>query len=164
MTRPLALMLLFVVPVLAQQPDKFRSDAGKYAVQFPVKPTERKQTAKGPTAEITIHIAEAEGMTGGLLVIWNEIAAKPLDPQKVLTGVAKAQEDKGKVVSDKATAFGPDKHPARELVVDTKEGPRVRSLLIVANGRLYQVVASGANEFVGGKVADDFTKSFELLK
>jgi hypothetical protein len=72
--------------------------------------------------------------------------------------------ERNKTVKDEAAPFGPDRFPGRDITVDTPAGPRMRTLAVVAFGRLYQVSATGSNAFVAGPKADEFFKSFELTK
>ena len=154
--------LLLPLLLVAQPPAKFESEAGKFRISFPGKPSELKKPVK-PGSEVLVHITQFEDTSGGRLVIWSEVKTKD-GANKVLDGAAKAIAQNGKPVSDKEATFGPDKVPARDVVTDTPQGYRVRTLLVVANGRLYQVVATGSNEFVAGPEAEAFRKSFELLK
>ena len=82
----------------------------------------------------------------------------------MLDGAAKGIAQQGKAVSDKPTTVGPDKLAARDVTADTKDGYRVRTLLVVAHDRLYQVTVTGSNEFVAGPLAEAFRTSFELAK
>lgn len=159
----LFLLALLPVAVMAQQPAKFVSAAGKYSVAFPGKPTETEKPIK-PGSELKVRIAQFEDADGGRLVLWNEITAKGAVPEKILEGAAKGIASQGKAVSDKPTTLGPDKLPARDVTADTKEGYRVRTLLVVAHNRLYQVTVTGSNQFVEGPLAEAFRKSFELDK
>ena len=156
-------LLLVVALGLGQTPGRYESADAKCRVTFPAKPTETKKPIR-PGSEAMVHIVQFEDGDGGRLLLWNEITAKGADPAKVLKGAAEGIAKQGKPVSDKETTVGPDKIPARDVVADTPEGYRVRTLLVVANSRLYQVTVTGSNEFVAGPKADEFRKSFELLK
>lgn len=160
-----ALFLMIASPLVAvaQPSAKFTSADGKFAVSFPGTPTESKKPLV-PNKPAVVHITRYEDAAGGRLVMWNEIAAKGYDPAKLLAGAAEGIGTRGKLVSNKEATFGSDKAPARELVVDSGDGPRLRYLLTVAHNRLYQVVVTGSNEFVAGPQAEAFRQSFELLK
>ena len=160
-----AVFALFLLPVaaLAQPPAKFESAAGKFAAAFPGKPTETKKPIRAGS-ELMVHVTQFEDRDGGRLVLWNDITAKGFDPAKVLDGAAKGIAQQGKLVSDKETTVGPDKVAARDVTADTPQGYRVRTLLLVANTRLYQVTVTGSNEFVTGPLAEAFRTSFELRK
>lgn len=160
-----ALFALALLPVLAvaQPPAKFRSEDGKFAVQFPGKPTEEKKPIR-PGSSTHIHITQYDDADGARLVLWNEITAKLAIPGKILAGAAEGIAKQGQLVSDKQLTFDGDKYPARDVTVDHPKGYRLRTLLIVAHNRLYQVTVTGSNEFVAGPKAVEFRKSFELLK
>jgi hypothetical protein len=155
--------LLLVLALSVQSPGRYESADAKCRVTFPDKPTETKKPIR-PESSALVHIVQYEDGDGGRLLLWNEITAKGADPAKILAGAAEGLSKRGKPVSDKETTVGPDKVPARDVTVDTPEGPRVRTLLVVANSRLYQVTVTGSNEFVAGPKADEFRKSFELVK
>ncbi len=160
-----ALLLTGLVAAVAtaQPPAKFTSAEGKFAVTFPGKPTETKKPIR-PGGDTMVSITQFEDADGGRLVLWNDITAKGYDPAKVLDGAAKGIAQQGKLVSDKPTTVGPDKVAARDVTADTKDGYRVRTLLVVANDRLYQVTLTGSNAFVVGPLGDAFRTSFELRK
>lgn len=160
-----ALFALALLPVLAvaQPPAKFRSDEGKFAIQFPAKPTEEKKPIR-PGSSSLIHITKFDDDDGVRLVLWNEITAKMAIPGKILAGASEGIAKQGKLVSDKQTTFDGDKYPARDVTVDHPKGYRLRTLLIVAHNRLYQVTVTGSNDFVAGPKAEEFRKSFELVK
>lgn len=156
-------LLVLVVLGVGQSPGKYESADAKCRVTFPAKPTERKQQV-GPSGNLTVHVVELKSEDGDRLLLWNEITAKGAEPAKILSSAAEGIGKRGKLVSDKEAAVGRDKVPARDVTVDTPEGPRMRTLLVVANSRLYQVIVTGSNEYVAGPKADEFRKSFELLK
>jgi len=84
--------------------------------------------------------------------------AKRLD--KVRDGIKGAD---GKVVSEKELTVGAEKFPAREVVIE-KPAAVLRNRIVVAGGRLYQVILQGPKDYITGPDADRFFDSFEVTR
>ena len=69
----------------------------------------------------------------------------------------------GTVRTDEEIEVGEEKLPGRDLDFN-KGGRRVRAKAALRNDRLFQVVVVGTPEFVEGKDAAAFLKSFEITK
>jgi hypothetical protein len=165
------LTLLAVAAVSAD--DSFRSYTtvdGRFTVRMPIGPkTERKQLAVGNGVSVPVVTTKADGRDG--LVFAVVYADYPPDlnvpADKLLTGAVTGLKGKdGKLTSDKSFRFGPDKLPAREVVIEAGNRARnaVRAHLIVADQRLYQVMVTGPKAAVANRSADEFLKSFELTR
>jgi hypothetical protein len=89
---------------------------------------------------------------------------KAVPAKAILDGAANGalQKSGGKEVSRKDFTFGPDKYPARELVVD-KDGTAVRTHVIVADPKVFVLVVGGPDGFGTSRAATDFLRSFEIL-
>lgn len=153
----------FAIGVAAQDVKRFESKEGKYSVGFPGTP---KMTST-KTGDFELNIAMVEKGTGGFAVMYSDLPgdAGKLKPKELLDGGQKGLVDnfKAKVTKSTDVAFGKQKFPAREILAE-KDAIRLRITLILAEKRLYQVFIVGQQELVEGKDADDFVKSFEIVK
>jgi hypothetical protein len=157
------------VPSLPAQPEKgkpFHSPNGRYTADFPSRPREEVQKLTIGKEEVHVHSAAVDGKGFAFLVMWNDMPEAALNPpaKTILDGAVKGATNKGTVTEDKELTFGPGKLPARQIVLDTKEGVRFRILIILKDRRLYQVMAGGTKEFAASPKAEAFLKSFELTK
>lgn len=145
---------------------RYVSKAGGFSVRFPpgVEVKEKTQDAPGGL-KMVIAIAEKDKKSHVAMFMAlppGTLAAVPA--QQILDGAAKGALAKsgGTEVSQKDFAFGKEKHPGRELVVD-KDGMIVTTHIIVADPRVYVLVVGGPGEYGSSKAATGFLKSFELL-
>jgi hypothetical protein len=163
-----SLALLFLSGAPADDKKKFESKEGRYAVAFPGEPKLESKTA-GDLATQTA-VVEAKGLA--FWVISTALPAdtvKTLKPEEILESSEKGlvKKFKGKLTESKATTLGKDKYPAREAKAEVSvDGTplRLRILLVAANGRMYQVLAIGNKDAVGGNATDAFFESFEVKK
>ena len=167
----LAALSLTALPLAAQPPKDspsppFASKEGRFTAAFPTQPKEEVQKLAVGKEEVAMYTLSTEGKGFAFLVIWNDMpeAARGAPAKAVLDGAVKGASNRGKVVEDKETTFGPAKHPARRIVLDTREGVRFRILIVLRDGRLYQAMAGGTKEFAAGPKAEQFLKSFTLTK
>lgn len=151
----------------ARAAEPYKSAEGKYAVRFPAAPKVTTQTAKTAVGELTVTTATYATADGNVyMVSYTDYptAVKPENQAALFDGVRDGVKGTGKLVGDvKESAFGPDKLPAREFVVD-KGRQRVKFRLILRDERLYQVATVGTADFATGKDANLFFESFELTK
>jgi hypothetical protein len=83
--------------------------------------------------------------------------------KKVLDGVRDGMKGKDGVVKKDEDIKLDGNFPGRELRIEA--GKRViRARVFLTGTRLYQVMVTGEKQAADGKMADDFFKSFELLK
>ena len=59
--------------------------------------------------------------------------------------------------------IGTDKHPGRDVVIEKPTGV-IRSRIVLADKRLYQVMLQGTKEFVTSPLAERFFDSFDVTK
>lgn len=148
---------------------KYTDKEGGFAVTFPGKVTKQTKKVESPAGELEIKLAIHAGADNtAFIIIYNNMpeGTKDADPKQVLDGAQQGALQKGTLVSKKDVKFGPDKLPAREVVMDnTTNGMelRFRILMILTGDRLYQVLVGGADEFGDDPKAKEFIKSFELL-
>jgi hypothetical protein len=165
----IAAFVLFAAALAAGQekeakPEKYESKDGKYRVEFPGKPAKPdKKSAAGD-----LNITMVEKGAGSFNVIYSDLpedAIKLVKPKDLLDGGQKGLADnfQAKVISSRDFEFGKQKYPSREIAAE-KDMLHLRTQLILAENRLYQVFVIGPKELVAGKEADAFLKSFEIAK
>lgn len=162
-----ALVALALAPT-ARAAEPYKSPDGKYSVRFPKDPKVTSQTPRTAVGDLKVTVATYANSDGNVYMVsftdFPETAAKPANHASLFDGVVEGIKGQGKLVGDvKEIAFGPDKLPAREFVVD-KGKQRVRVRVILHGTRLYQVATVGTADFAGGKDATLFLDSFELTK
>jgi hypothetical protein len=166
-----ALFATGALVVVAADVKTFESKDGKFSVKFPGTPISGEKTAGG----LTLHIftADFDKGKGGYLVYYVDLppaVLKAPQPEQVLASGEKGLVDnfKAKITKSGPTTFGPKKYPAREILAEQKAivpgqpDWHMRATIVLVGPRLYQVCVFGPNEFVTGKDADDFIKSFEI--
>lgn len=163
-----ASLIAAVLPVASagQDAEPFTSKEGKFKAKFPAKPSEKSQTTNGIT--FTMHISTTKD--GGYIV---GIADLPIPDgetaemtQKRLDGARDGAVGnvKGKLIDSKEVTLD-KKYPGREFSASLpqKDG-LVKARIYLAGKRLYQVMAIGTKDFVGGKDADAFLDSFKITE
>ena len=165
----IALLLALVGTSAAQQKlelVEFVSGEGKYKVQMPsgVK-TEKKELPVGDK-KLTMHTAAVAVGTKSAIVVTHLDFADPIaagSQKEVVKKTAEGAAQKGKMLSDKEYAYGKDKLPGRDCLVETATHfMRYRNVL--AGQRMYQLMVLGPKDFVTSKDADKVLDSFEVTK
>ncbi|MBY0513331.1 MAG: hypothetical protein K2P78_05405 [Gemmataceae bacterium] len=164
---PLAGALLAAAGLASAQPagEAFRPKDGGFAVSFPGKPKENTQSARTAVAELKVYTATVATPDGNVFLVsytdFPKDTVKPETRAALYDGVREGLKKDGRLVSEKDLTLGPDKLPAREVVVDKNK--QVARFRVVARGdRLFQVAVVGTDEFVNGKDAAAFLDSFEI--
>lgn len=144
---------------------KFVSKDGGYTIQFPAGAEVKTKTQDAPGGLLMV-MATAEQDKKSHVAMYMALppgAVKIVGANKILDGAVNGALDKsgGTEVSQKDFAFGKDKHPARELVIE-KDGMIVRTHVIVADPKVFVLVVGGPGEYGNSKAAKAFLKSFEL--
>jgi hypothetical protein len=145
----------------------FASTDGRYKglAAGPVKTETTDVKTPGGTRKLTLDSVQ---LPGGIVFLVTYIdvpddVAKA-DPGPRLDRVRDANKGvDGKLISDKATTIGPEKWPARDILIEKRTG-FVRNRIVAAGTRLYQVMIEGPKEFVESKDADRYFDSFEVTK
>jgi hypothetical protein len=144
---------------------KFVSKDGGFTIRFPAGVEVKTKTQDAPGGlKMVMAIAEQDKKSHVAMFMALPPGTLQAVPAKsILDGAANGalQKSGGKEVSQKDFAFGPGKHPARELVVD-KDGMVVKTHIIVADPRVYVLVVGGPGDYGNSKAAGAFLKSFEL--
>jgi hypothetical protein len=158
--------LAFAGVIIAQPNGAYSSTEGKFNVRFPGTPKVTTKTTDTGLGELSVSIATFANADGNLyMVSYTDLPTAP-EPQhhaKLFTGVRDGIKGNGKQVEDKEMAFGPNKLPGREFVVD-KGKQQIKLRVILHENRLYQIAVIGTANFIGGKDAHQFLESFELTK
>ncbi|WP_439622198.1 hypothetical protein [Gemmata sp.] len=152
----------------AQDAKKYESKDGRYAVAFPAAPTVDSKKS----GELTISTAAVEAKDVAYMVIHSDLPAETVKASKaedILESGEKGLVDnfKAKVTKSQPTTFGADKYPGRNVTAEVKVDAttlQLRLRIVLANNRVYQVLAVGSPDAVGGAAADKFFESFEIRK
>lgn len=150
----------------AQPAGTYVSPNGKYTIKFPDTPKVTTKGTETAVGELTVTVATFATAEGNVfLVSHTEFPTVPKAENRgtLFDGVRDGVKGSGKITDDKDIAFGPDKLPGREFVVD-KGKQRVRYRVVLRDAKLYQVAAIGTADFVAGRDANQFFESFELTK
>jgi hypothetical protein len=153
------------------QPDGYTSSAGMFTVKFPGAPKVNTQSTKTAVGDLKVTVATYANADGSVFMVsytdFPETVTKPENHATLLDGIRDGVKgSNGKLVGDeKNVKFGPDKLTGREFTVDKdKAKQRIKFLVVIRDGRVYQVAAIGTPEFANGKDATAFLESFELTK
>ncbi len=153
----------FIGVALGQSSPKFASDVNYFSVAFPGKVEESKSVTSWNMGQLTSSVFVAQAGTGLF-----RVAVTPL-PREVIRGRS-AQElldaaRDGSLTNARMSIDAEQKllvngAPGRRFIVNTQDAPSVVHLVVVANGRLYQVSAAVPNTELSRGV--EFVKSFGL--
>lgn len=145
----------------------FASGEGRYKVLFPGGVKTETKNVKTPAGERkltfdSVQLSEAVFFMVTYIDVPDDVAKQPPGPRldKVRDGNKGAE---GKLLADAVVAVGADKLPGRDLLIE-KPTAVVRTRVVIAGSRLYQVMIQGPKEFVTAKDADRFFDSFEVTK
>ncbi|HJZ56158.1 MAG TPA: hypothetical protein VKE74_14420 [Gemmataceae bacterium] len=146
---------------------QYASSAGKYKVLFPGPVFTETLEVKTPTGAQSLTL-DSVSLPGEILFVVSYIDT-PADTAKAPPGQRldkirdAARGEDGKVLSEKDLLIGTDKLPARDVVIQ-KPAVVIRTRIVLAEKRLYQVMIQGKREFVTAATADRFFDSFEVTK
>jgi hypothetical protein len=138
------------------------SEAGKFEIEFPGKPTERDSPAgkqymlqkTGPTA---LYLATASPLPGKVDLTDDKAVKLIFD-----NAVSSTQKGLGgKVVSEKDVKVA-DKYPARDVELEAPTIGIFRARLVLTGQGFIQVVIAGPKEFVDGADAKRFRESLKV--
>jgi hypothetical protein len=159
---------LFAQDLSKQTFEKFTSQDGKFTVMFPGKAQTQKQKAATDLGDIQITMNLVSiGNELAFIVSFNDYpdAVKNADPNQMLDGVRNGNKGQdGEIVEEDASKFGPDKLPARKILIKKPGGLYMKNMMILKGTRLYQVMVVGKKEALDSKEVEKFYKSFELTK
>lgn len=149
------------------KPMKFQSKEGKFAIQFPGKPTESKQKQKTVVGDVDVYLFAIVQKDRAFLATYADYPRGTIAKQGLQDSLDKARDGnikgvKGKLVSEKKITLK-KKDDGREALIalpDKNGAYRVRIYLV--GDRLYQVLVAGPDDFAKGKDATAFLDSFEV--
>src|SRR5262245_542896 len=165
MRSAIALALVLTCGLSAHAQDKkYTSTDGKFKAAFP---GGKVQTDERNAGGLTIHSVSSEQRGRAFVVLYMDLpVAVPEDQIKELfdgTEKGVTMEGDAKLLSSINMTFGPNKLPAREILV--KSDDRImRSVIILHKKRLYMVLAGGPDSFSTNKDVYAFFESFEITK
>ncbi len=147
---------------------KFASSAGKYKIEFPgaVKNETIEVKTDSGAQQLTLDSVSFPGSSAVFMVTYIDVseetakapAATRLDK---IRDASKGTD--GKVLSEKDLKVGVEKFTARDVVIE-KPTVVIRSRIVLADRRLYQVMLQGDQKFVTSELAERFFDSFDVTK
>jgi len=146
----------------------FTSKEGRFSIAMPGMPEEKKQRVTAATGNLDVFLFTIEGKNDSAYVIsYTDLPAADAAPgteEKRLDFAREGAVDRarGKLRSEKKIEL--DKHPGRELVIETDKDAVIRMRIFVVKQRLYQTMALGSGAFVQSKEAALFLDSLKLSK
>lgn len=164
------LLAAFTTTATGQEFKQYASGAGKYKAQFPgevrTETTDIKAGKDGKDRlRLTMDMVELKGDTVFMVSFidaTDEIAKTPAATRldKVRDG---NKGDSGKVLAEANIQLGAEKHPGRDIILETPNG-YIRNRAVIVGNRLYQVMVQGSKDVVTSASADKFIGSFEVTK
>ncbi len=160
-------VLILAAPLGAQPKGQaYAPKDGRFAVRFPGEPKEKTETAKSAIGDLKVFAATYALADGSVYMVsytdFPEAAAKAENRGTLFDGVREGVKGKdGKLIDEKDVEVGPDKLKARDIEIE-RDKKRMRFRVVLVDNRLFQVAAIGTSNFVTGKDAEAFFKSFEI--
>jgi hypothetical protein len=146
---------------------KYISEKGRFTVQFSGRVRSQVQEVETAFGKMKSNIdAVTIGQNMMLMVVYCDLPpAAKADASTVFENIKpSAKGPDGVIVKDEGLNFGPDKLPARRLLVRKENNILVRNLIILKDDRIYQVIIMGPGGLLGEKRAEEFLASFEITK
>ncbi len=142
------------------------SDAGKYSVVFPGKPTKLDSDKAVATAggNLTVITSKYESGSAVYSVTYTDYpeSFKEVIPSRVLDGVVNGMKGAdGELLGSDVIDL--DGGAGRSVTISAGEN-QVRAKVFLSGRRLYLVQVSGRKDATRGKSVDDFLSSFHLTK
>ncbi len=153
---------LHVVPCLAQTWELVKPDGLGFQVEFPGKP-ELKEESGDDGGKIRTYVIRSSSAAYDV-TIWDlaDGAVGPDDVERVLDNMRdrSVQGVSGTLRTETKIEIGG--HPARDVIADTM-GMVWRGLTVIANKRIYQIVAIIAKGTETSATTEKYLTSFKLL-
>ena len=152
----------------ARAAEKYAPDGGQFEVTFPGNPKESTTDAKSKLGKLKVFTATYANADGNVFMVsytdFPEGTARGDNRETVFDGARAGLKGKdGEVLESEPRGFGKAKIDGHEIVV-RKDKVRVRVWLMIRGDRLFQVGVIGTPDFVNGKEATAFLRSFDLTK
>ena len=168
--RAKALALVFVALLIVGCGEKswseYASDDGRFSVLMPGSPDEQTQAISTPVGSIDLHIFMVEKPDIAYMVAYSDypqVVVEKATTDEVLEGarngaLAKIQ---GRLLSEDVISY--DEHSGREIEFTAMDGIGLgRAVILLADNRLYQVLAVGAKDSFPKNDVKRFIDSFEM--
>ncbi len=109
-----------------------------------------------------MYIGQVAGKDQAFIISYNELGNKvsKANADKVLDNVRNGIAQKNRLISESRITV--DGHPARDLKFSTKDGYVMRDRVIIADTRMYQVLAVTSKAEANAPEVSKFIKSFHL--
>jgi hypothetical protein len=166
----LAVVAYWGLSARAADDKPYKSDDGKYTIQFPAKATVKKETKKASDGG-TMHAVIADlGAGKKCAVIFMDVPGLTPALHKDLFESAekaalKQEGDKIMLGKGKGVEHGKDKLPGYEFVVLGKEMQLLfKTRMVVSGTRVYTIVVGDGKTFASSDEAERVLNSFELVK
>jgi hypothetical protein len=174
-TASLALALIASLALTAQEAEapklkKYKSEDGNFSIELPGVPEAQRVPINPDNENAGKQVQYVYGVENGAYLVSYQ------DNPKLGEAEAKVQEEALKTAQDSlGKTFGKllsekpikllDKYPGREFEYEIPgQKGRYRSRMYLVDGRLYQVIVVGTEEFASSKTAEAFFNSFGLLR
>jgi hypothetical protein len=153
-------------PVSAQGV-RFTSEAGRFEIRLPAKPSEGSKTVPTAVGNVEAKIFQCQGPDWCCMVMYSDYPRDMVmnaEPEAVLDGArngAVANVQGAKLQSETRVKLG--KYPGRDVLINVQSGrffARWRCYLV--EERLYQIIVVGSEEFVRSQDTDRMLQSFKL--
>lgn len=169
MRRLLTLLTLFAGAALTAKAadEKYTSKEGRFAIQFPGGAKVKTETRKtGDKLALNMVTADA-GDGKACVVLYIDIPGLETVGAKLFFD--SAEKSAGKAKGDKVEdardfTFGSGKLAAREFVVVSENGRKLKTRMIVDGSRAYTIMLGDPKEFATSKEAAKVFDSFEITK
>jgi hypothetical protein len=144
-----------------------RSGEGRFEVLMPEKLQATKSTVKTRIGDVEAFVFQSTGADRAYVLMYNDYPAALVrgNPAEALLDGARegglAKVAGGKLKAEQKIQRGG--HPGRDLLIEVMGGRYfIRDRLYLVEGRLYQLIVAGPEEFVRGPDAGKFFDSFKL--
>lgn len=145
---------------------KFITEAGRYSVEFPTRPSkldaDKSLATSGGNLTVVMSKAEKDGIVFSVTYTDYPESFNNVSASRILDGVIdRMKGDDGQVSGD--GGFEVDGGSGRAVTITAGENV-VKSKVALVGRRLYLVQACGKKEPMRGRSVDDFLASFRLTK
>src|SRR5262249_5784951 len=142
----------------------YTSKEGKFTILLPGTPKEQTQEAKTAAGTSKIHtLIAVVSVDEHYVVVFNAVpAAKTIGSEKLLDSARDGRSKSfGNVAGEKRVRVGKANFGGREVQFEAKNGKSTRARYFLVDETLFQVIATGKDEFVKGDEVTKFLQSFK---
>jgi hypothetical protein len=147
--------------------EQFKSVEGSFSVLFPNKVSETKETVNTAAGPILMHQFESKAKYHEFIVVYSDYPEgilKVSNSDKILNGArdGSIKNIQGTLLSE--TFITLNGYPGRELRIEGPQKIILESRIILANQRLYQIIAVCQPEHSFDSIVSKVLKSLEITK